>query len=90
MITKDAVYFKDGVRIANINKNDVVKISTSMNAMNWQLLKSKPKAGCDTMRVQEITYTFYTTGGAQSISTCQHDFDITLDPFRTIAVTLPQ
>jgi len=89
MITKDAVYFEDGVRIANINKNDIVKISTSMNTMNWQLLKSKPKAGCDTIRVQEITYTFYTTSGAQSISTCRHDFDISLEPFKTIQLLFP-
>ena len=90
MITKDAVYFKDDIRIANINKNDVAKIQKSMNAVNWQLLRSNPKAGCDTTRVQEITYTFYTANGAQSISTCQHNFDITIDPFRTIAITLPQ
>jgi hypothetical protein len=91
MITKDAVYFKDGVRVSNVNKNDVAKITDSMNRVNWQTLRSKPKAGgCDTTRVQEITYTFYTKNGVQSISNCQYDFDVTMDPFRTIAITLPQ
>ncbi len=89
-ITKDAVYFKDGVRISNLNKNDIAKITTTMNTMNFATLRSKIKNGCDLVRTQEITYMFYTDKGLQSISNCQYDFDITAEPFRTIAITLPQ
>ncbi len=89
-ITKDAVYFKDGKRVSNINKNDVARIAQSANTVNWTTLRSKSKTGCDLLRTQEITYTFYTNKGMQTISTCQYDFDITQDPFRTIAITLPQ
>lgn len=89
-ITKDAVYFKDGVRVANLNKNDIAKISQTMNTLNFTTLRSKIKNGCDIVRTQEITYTFYTSKGLQSISNCQYDFDITSEPFRTIAITLPQ
>ena len=89
-ITKDAVYFKDGVRISNLNKNDVAKISQTMNTMDFATLRSKIKNGCDLVRTQEITYMFYTNKGLQSISNCQYDFDITAEPFRTIGITLPQ
>ena len=89
-ITKDAVYFKDGKRVSNINKNDVARIAQSANMVNWTTLRSKPKTGCDLIRTQEITYSFYTNKGIQTISTCQYDFDITQDPFRTINTTLPR
>lgn len=91
VITKDAVYYKDGVKVSNVNKNDVAKIKIEMEKMDWVQLKSKVKTtGCDLERVQEIVYTFYTSKGLQAISNCQHDFDVTLPLFRTIAVMLPQ
>lgn len=91
VITKDAVYYKDGVKVSNINKNDVFRLSTEMERTDWTALKSKPKTtGCDLQRVQEIVYTFYTSKGIQVISNCQHDFDVTQPPFRIIGVLLPQ
>lgn len=91
VITKDAMYYKDGVKVSNVNKNDVAKIAAEIEKMDWVKLKSKVKTtGCDLQRVQEIVYTFYTSKGLQVISNCQHDFDVTQTPFSTIAIMLPQ
>jgi hypothetical protein len=91
VITKDSVYYKDGVKVSNVNKNDVAKLTIEMDRADWTTLRSKPKTtGCDLVRVQEIVYSFYTKNGLQTISTCQHEFDITVPPFRTIATLLPQ
>lgn len=91
VITKDSVYYKDGVKVSNLNKNDVSKLSSEMERVDWAALRSKPKTtGCDLQRVQEITYTFYTSKGVQVISNCQYDFDVSLVPFKTIGILLPQ
>ncbi len=91
VITKDSVYYKDGVKVSNLNKNDVSRLSSEMERADWALLRSKPKTtGCDLQRVQEITYTFYTSKGVQVISNCQYDFDVSLTPFKTIGILLPQ
>lgn len=91
VITKDAVYYKDGIKVSNINKNDVAKLTLEMERTDWIKLRSNPKTtGCDLVRIQEIVYSFYTKNGLQVVSNCQHDFDITLPLFQTIATLLPQ
>lgn len=91
VITKDSMYYKDGVKVSNVNKNDVAKLSSEMERIDWVALRSKPKTtGCDPQRAQEITYTFYTSKGVQIISNCQYDFDVTQVPFKIIGILLPQ
>lgn len=91
VITKDSVYYKDGVKVSNLNKNDVSRLSSEMERADWTFFRSKLKiTGCDRERVQEITYTFYTSKGVQVISNCQYDFDVSLVPFKTIGILLPQ
>lgn len=90
VITKDAVYFKNGVKVSTVNKTDVTKLSLEIDKANWALIRSKPHVGtCITTVREEIIYTFYTRHGEEKISDCATEIDFNLPLFKLIPTILP-
>lgn len=91
VITKDAIYYKNGVKVSTVNKTDVAKLALEIDKANWTAIRSKPHLGenCIKSLREEIIYTFYTKHGEEKVSNCVSEIDFTMPLFKLIPTILP-
>lgn len=92
VITASGLYYRDGLKQFQLNKTDTARLVKLIANTNFTVLRSKPFTGtCPTsIGGQEISYSFYTTYGTQTISNCESEIDFTSPIFDLVRQLVPK